>query len=167
MKASDLLLMIEAAGGKLTPEPDGRLLCQRIPREFRAELTALKHEVIAVLRERVAAPISPAFQFRPARTKSSTERRKGLDCRFCEHPLHSRVSDSYCPTCQSDHCRVVFCICGRGKVALELFPGNHENTGEATPARFPYAVAIELRKSVAGVRIDPTLGDKNTKMAVT
>jgi hypothetical protein len=49
MTAAELIIAIEIAGGKLTPEADGQLLCQRIPVEFRAELKSRKAEVVALL----------------------------------------------------------------------------------------------------------------------
>jgi hypothetical protein len=51
MTPSDLIFAIQKAGGRLIPEADGRLLCQRIPREFQAELKTYKSEIIDLLRE--------------------------------------------------------------------------------------------------------------------
>jgi hypothetical protein len=65
MSPAELIHLIETAGGKLVPQSDGRLLCERVPRELRPELKLRKIEIMTLLRERAAAAPAQPFVYRP------------------------------------------------------------------------------------------------------
>jgi hypothetical protein len=111
MRAADLITAIQKAGGQLTPEVDGQLLCRGIPVEYRDELKLLKAEVIPLL-------LAPATAVTPVTVTPKIS--KGTPCGnpLCRHNYgdhcesgrqHGPTDDGLWPwfSCISRHC-----LCG-------------------------------------------------------